>query len=233
MRDKLPPRVGFSAIEGRRAKAQKIIAILAAANGPLLSGRRILDIGSGEIADILGNYAQVVTTDVVDQRIRGRDLPFVVAQGQLLFADASFDLVVSSHAIEHCGDPSQHRRGTGRILRPGELVHLATPNRWWSWGVHTRMPLLHYRPASLVEPLARLLGRLDEPLKFVSIFSLRRMSFRRLRIALWRHRVIEDPGRFNLRLPRWATFFGRAIPDRLLSVTCNWQPTFIALLYPE
>ena len=45
-------RVGFSAIDGREAKAKKILAILAAAGRPLKPTQNVLDLGcgSGEIA---------------------------------------------------------------------------------------------------------------------------------------------------------------------------------------
>ncbi|MGB5773340.1 MAG: hypothetical protein WBP89_01565, partial [Sedimenticolaceae bacterium] len=67
-------RLGFSAIGGRKAKAQKIAAILAAAGSPLKPADRVLDLGcgSGEIAARLATLARVSCADAIDQRMQGK-----------------------------------------------------------------------------------------------------------------------------------------------------------------
>jgi SAM-dependent methyltransferase len=44
------------------------------------------------------------------------------------FADASFDVVHASQLVEHLNDPAAFLREVGRILAPGGILVLATPN---------------------------------------------------------------------------------------------------------
>jgi SAM-dependent methyltransferase len=49
----------------------------------------------------------------------------------LSFADASFDLVISSECIEHVPEPARAVGEMLRVLRPGGRLVLTTPNRLW------------------------------------------------------------------------------------------------------
>jgi len=228
-------RVGFSAIEGREAKAEKILAILSAAGRPLSAKQRVLDIGTGngQIAAALSLHCELVAVDVVDQRTHGRGLPFITAARDLPFPDASFDLVISNHVIEHTGDPAQHLHEIRRVLRPNGVAYLATPNRWWPWEVHTRLPLLHYLPWPLFSRIGQVLGKLHEPVQLQSLRSLAWMTSASFHLAHWHPRVLKDPRRYALKLPTWATYIARFLPDRLLAATAGLQPTLITLLYPK
>ena len=44
------------------------------------------------------------------------------------FPDASFDLVHASHLIEHLSDPASFLDEVGRVMAPGAILVLATPN---------------------------------------------------------------------------------------------------------
>ena len=48
----------------------------------------------------------------------------------LPFRDAAFDLVLSSHMIEHLPEPERAFREMARVLRPGGRLLLLTPNRF-------------------------------------------------------------------------------------------------------
>ena len=48
---------------------------------------------------------------------------------ELEFADASFDLVYSFHALEHIPQPRQALAEMARVLRPGGSYMIGTPNR--------------------------------------------------------------------------------------------------------
>jgi glycosyltransferase involved in cell wall biosynthesis/2-polyprenyl-3-methyl-5-hydroxy-6-metoxy-1,4-benzoquinol methylase len=48
---------------------------------------------------------------------------------ELPFPDASFDLVFYHHVIEHVPDPAGSLAELSRVLRPGGLIYIGTPNR--------------------------------------------------------------------------------------------------------
>jgi SAM-dependent methyltransferase len=48
---------------------------------------------------------------------------------ELPFADGSFDVVFYHHVIEHVDDPAGSLRELARVLRPGGLIFIGTPNR--------------------------------------------------------------------------------------------------------
>lgn len=51
---------------------------------------------------------------------------------KLSFADESYDLVISSECIEHTPDPSRCVVEMLRVLRPGGVLIVTTPNKlWW------------------------------------------------------------------------------------------------------
>ncbi len=228
-------RLGFSAIGGRKAKAEKIAGILAAAGCPLESAHDVLDLGcgSGEIAAHLANLARVTCSDAVDQRVLGRDLPFVAIGRDLPFADAAFDVVVSNHVVEHVGDATAHLDEIRRILRPAGVCYLATPNRWWPWEFHTRIPLLHYLPRHLFDRIGAAIGRLHEPLQLLSLRQLRRIAAPRFSIETWHPRVAAEPRRFALDVAPGTARLLELLPGWLFDASAALQPTLIVLLRPR
>ena len=228
-------RLGFSAIGGRKAKAEKIAAILAAAGRPLKPTDDVLDLGcgSGEIAEHLGTKAQVVCADAQDQRTHGRDLPFRLVGNKLPFEHELFDVVISNHVIEHTEDPASHLLEIHRILKPTGIVYLATPNRLWPWEVHAKVAFLHYLPWRIFSRLGMALGRLHEPVRLLSLRRLRQMASAHYRDEIWHQRIIQDPDRFALKIPdRIRTLLQRA-PASILNITAPLQPTLIILLTPK
>ena len=228
-------RMGFSAIGGRKAKAEKIAAILAAAGSPLKAEHRVLDLGcgSGEIAAHLATLARVECADAIDQRSQGRELPFAIASQTLPFPNASFDVVISNHVIEHTADPCAHVAEIQRILRPTGVAYLATPNRWWPWEVHARLPFLHYLPWRLFSKLGMALGRLGEPVQLQSPRRLKHLTRGRLTSEVWHHRLLKSPEEFALSFPKPMSSVLRLIPDSLLRLSAPLQPTLIVLLKPR
>ena len=110
-------------------------ALLSVANLPPGQGRRLLDVGSGSGDFLLRMRARGWTVLGVEPdpvaaaaaRANGLD----VRDGMLVdaeFPGDTFDAIVLSHVIEHVHDPVALLRECGRVLRPGGVLVLMTPN---------------------------------------------------------------------------------------------------------
>jgi SAM-dependent methyltransferase len=103
---------------------------------------RIVDVGAGlgHFSDVGERHAAaVVPIDIAPRlvsRLRARFPAAMVASATSLpFATGSVDFVVSSECIEHTIDPRQAVREMLRVLRPGGVLFLTTPNLLWRWSV--------------------------------------------------------------------------------------------------
>ena len=111
-----------------------------------IAGETILDIGCGNARDmirILEAGARIVGIDLsegmIDQARRElqaaghRDVRLDVGDAtQMPFPDASFDKVLCSEVIEHIPDADAAVREIRRVLKPGGMLVISTPNRT-SW----------------------------------------------------------------------------------------------------
>lgn len=107
--------------------------------GALGTPRDLLEIGSGtgtllhELA-LRGHRVQGVEVDptrLADVRRWYPDLTVRLVRGvELPFADGAFDVVLSFDVFEHIPDSDAHLREVRRVLRPGGVYLLQTPNKW-------------------------------------------------------------------------------------------------------
>lgn len=130
---------------------------------------RMLEIGtgSGGIAYYFANHphlqCEVTAVDVVDQRqvTYGYDFS-LIRDTHLPSADASFDVVISNHVIEHVGEESQQRHHLSeihRVLKPEGVGYLAAPNRWMLVEPHYKLAFLSWLPRTWRTPYLRLIRR--------------------------------------------------------------------------
>lgn len=154
-------------IARRDRKAEKIRQLIEQIRP--LPGCQLLEVGAGagvisrSLARATGPTGQVTAVDVVDERVVHDGYRFIqIPDTSLPFPDASFDIVVSNHVIEHVGPrPAQlqHLREIRRVLRPSGLLYLATPNKWTLMEPHFRLPILSWLPSALADRYVRIAKR--------------------------------------------------------------------------
>jgi SAM-dependent methyltransferase len=106
---------------------------------PLVAGRRVLDLGSGEGygAALLAQTASTVTGIDIDAKTveharanyPGVDFRAGSATDLSAFADDAFEAVVAFEMIEHVGEQEQVLAEIARVLAPGGLLVMSTPER--------------------------------------------------------------------------------------------------------
>jgi len=110
-----------------------------------LRGRRVLDAGCGYGAfsrQARTRGARVVSCDIAGKLVlrasRAAGSQGVVADACALgFRDASFSTIISSELVEHVERPIDAVRELARVLEPGGVLVLTTPQRPWQWVVRT------------------------------------------------------------------------------------------------
>jgi SAM-dependent methyltransferase len=98
-------------------------------------GARILEIGAGPTNPSSDYFATlgVLTGLDVDRDVAGNRALVrseVFDGSRFPFEDGSFDACVSNFVVEHVPDPALHLAEVRRVLRPGGIYAIRTPNRF-------------------------------------------------------------------------------------------------------
>jgi len=229
-------------LNSRAKKALKIERLLGLR--PSSKPLKMLEIGtgSGGIAHYFAHHPSiefdVTAVDVVDQRQARDGYRFVkVDDTHIPFADASFDIVLSNHVIEHVGDSSQqhhHLCEIRRVLRPGGVGYLAVPNRWMLIEPHYRLIFLSWLPPAWRSPYLRLLRRGHfydcQPLTLPQIEQA--LSIAGLDFEYLGTRAIREFSAIEAKHgPLWS--FLAALPDKLLDRFAAANPTLIYRIWRD
>jgi SAM-dependent methyltransferase len=162
-------RLGHAVLDlpSRNSKARKIELLL----GLRSTGRtlRLLEVGAGVggISHYFGTNTDlrcdVDAVDVEDVRQAREGYRFRVVEGvRLPYDDATFDVVITNHVIEHVGDETAqrlHLQEVRRVLKAGGVGYLAVPNRWQLVEPHYRLAFLSWLPPSWRTPYLRIRRR--------------------------------------------------------------------------
>jgi SAM-dependent methyltransferase len=101
--------------------------------GNIPKGAETLEIGAGsanEVTKLLSTIGTVTALDIdPDVHNNGSAAKTLVFDGvKFPLPDQSFDACVSNWVLEHVADPVSHFREVARVLRPGGVYCLRTPN---------------------------------------------------------------------------------------------------------
>jgi ubiquinone/menaquinone biosynthesis C-methylase UbiE len=146
--NRIPFREAYLAT--RSVKAEKILKILRQRR-PDLTQAAVLDIGCsrGHITECLARQAAlVIGVDCdLEEQLENRSFHFIQADGcRLPMSDATFDVVVINHILEHVTSPRELLDEVWRVLKPDGIAYLACPNRLSLIEPHYRLPLLSCLP---------------------------------------------------------------------------------------
>jgi SAM-dependent methyltransferase len=131
------PEGGFNPTYQRHVAAYARCAELLPPEGPVLD----VGAGTGHSAALLAPR-ESVAVDVDAKALRGQDRTTVVADMRALpFPDATFGSAIAVQSIEHVPDPERALAEIARVLRPGGVAAIVTPNR-----------LTFARPDEIIDP---------------------------------------------------------------------------------
>ena len=77
---------------------------------------------------------------------------------ELPWPDKYFDIVHSNAVIEHVGDFENQRKMASEIMRVGKQWFAATPNRWYPFEFHTRLPFVTWFGGNAYLSAKRIIG---------------------------------------------------------------------------
>jgi ubiquinone/menaquinone biosynthesis C-methylase UbiE len=199
---------------------------------------RMLEVGtgSGGIAHYFGTHptlrCDVTAVDVCDSRSVRDGYVYEQVQGvDLPFADATFDVVITNHVIEHVGDAAAQRKHLTeirRVMKPDGIGYVAVPNRWMLTEPHFHLKFLSWWPHSWRTPYLRLMRKGTfydcEPLQMRQLEHMLAdagFRYRNVCIEAWRTTLdIERPHAGSTRLLH-------ATPDAVLTPLRRIIPTLI------
>src|SRR5581483_8165036 len=130
-------------------------------------GSRILAIGAGPTNDCTRRLADIgsVTGLDIDRDVRTNQYlarAEVFDGGKMPFPNASFDACVSNWVLEHVEHPADHFREVSRVLRPGGVYCVRTPNLYHYVSITARL-LPHWLHLKMANRLRRLPSGSHDP----------------------------------------------------------------------
>jgi SAM-dependent methyltransferase len=77
---------------------------------------------------------------------------------ELPWDDKSFDVVFSNAVIEHLGSFERQKKMAAEIMRVGKRWFVTTPNRWFPFEFHMRLPLVTWLPGDSYLRIGRIIS---------------------------------------------------------------------------
>ena len=129
-------------------------------------------------------------------RHRYPEINAVVADAcELPWPNKYFDIVYSNAVIEHVGDFDRQQKMINEIMRVGKQWFVATPNRWYPFEFHLRLPLVTWLPGDAYLSISKMI-RYDHALKKYTFGNdkakFRLMTLRELKSCFKDSRIIKQ-----------------------------------------
>lgn len=214
--------------DSRHEKAAKIIATLS--NYQDLGCADVLDIGTGAgviASDIAARAKSVTSVDLHDERRVTKGYRFEqVSDEHLPFPDASFDVVVNNHVIEHVPNQQGQVDEIARVLRPGGLMYLATPNKFGPMDPHYKLPLISWLPRPLATACLRSLKKREWDIYPVSPWQLRKLAAGKFSGENLTTDILKHPQKYNMPAGITIRMLG-SLPIGALKLLAPFVPTQI------
>jgi 2-polyprenyl-3-methyl-5-hydroxy-6-metoxy-1,4-benzoquinol methylase len=225
----------------RKAKAEKIIAVLCDFVGRDINQMSCLDVGcsTGWITVELGNVMKsVVGIDiekeaicVAQKRTKLKNVKFLLGDSLNIPADnESFDVVVCNHVYEHVPDPKLLTEEISRVLRPKGACFFAGPNKLWPIEPHYRLWGLSLLPKFIADFYVRIFRGQDEYYENLMTYWELKKLLSQFKIKDYTSLIVKDPERFKAKdIVNPNSIKG--ILAFLLSEAMPWfSPTFVWML---
>jgi 2-polyprenyl-3-methyl-5-hydroxy-6-metoxy-1,4-benzoquinol methylase len=195
-------------LEGRRQKADKVLAVLKDHFGAI-GDLKALDVGcsTGIMASLYAEALGHVTGIDIDVEAIAHarrmfpfpNLAFEARDGlNTGLPSNSFDVVTCAHVYEHVPNSTALLAEIHRLLRQGGVCFFSATNRIRLIEPHYgRLPLLSLLPRPLAHCYLRLLGRSDHYYeKPLTVWGLRRLT-RNFEVIDYTQTIIADPVRYR------------------------------------
>lgn len=139
-------------------RSRRLKMELLARHVPLTGTERVLDIGSQvdnqarQLLERFPDQSRIVATNLMSEHLASIRAAYPAIRAvrsdarNLPFPDKAFDLVYSNAVIEHVGTLEDQERMASEVRRVGKRWFLTTPNRWYPFEFHARMPLVSWLP---------------------------------------------------------------------------------------
>jgi SAM-dependent methyltransferase len=178
---------------------------------PPRPGERVLDAGVSVLDDLpnenyflrrypfRGQVTAVGVTELTTLEPIYPDVTFVRADGRNLpFDDLSFDVVHSNAVIEHVGPAAEQRRFAAELTRVAKQGFVTTPNRWFPFDTHTRLPVFHWLPRPLMIRAYDLFGRPEHGLWLLSVRRFAKLFPREVELRVLLNRIAGWPATISI-----------------------------------
>jgi SAM-dependent methyltransferase len=113
----------------------------------------------------------------------------------LPWPDKYFDVVYSNAVIEHVGDFDRQKQMAAEIMRVGKQWFVTTPNRWYPFEFHMRLPFVTWLPGDMYLRVGRIISYNHVSKKYVFGIKhdgLRLMTTRELKLCFPSSEIIRQ-----------------------------------------